>query len=351
MSTEELWKEMHMEELLTNLKELFPYDGLSFERLLELLWKGDLLSVVKEVSRVCTDVFSMNAGTLKQLFAGLILMGMISAFYVHFADLIEKYHLSDFGFFSVYLVLTTVLARCFSYFMGMVSTLLENILLFVKTMMPLYLMSVSIATGTLTAAAEGQLFLLLLYTVEKVLMKGFLPIVTFFFLVTVLEGMDGAERWQFLLDLVKKGLEMGVKIALGGVAAIGFLQSLLMPALDGLRGTALQRMITAIPGLGNGAESVLRLACASALVIKNSVGILLIILLFVFCLSPLLKILFLALILKLAAAVMGVISDKRLVGIVERTGQAGLLVFRIAGSAMLFFWFAIAATTMAVKTF
>jgi len=75
----------------------------------------------------------------------------------------------------------------------------------------------------------------------------------------------------------------------------------------------------------------------SAVVIRNSIGVLLLLLLLAACAAPLLEILFTAFLIKCAAAFMGIVSDKRVTNCTDHMGNAGMLLFRTAGTAMLLF--------------
>lgn len=345
----ELWKEMHMGDMLDRIGQMFPAMHFSVHHMLELLLQGDLRGVLREACDTVLSMATVNCQSLRQVLISFLMLGILGAFYAHFSNLVEKYRLSEISFYFIYLVQATMLARCYAWFLEMVQTLLDNLILFVRLLMPIYLLSVSVATGTVTAGAGCQLLLFLIYGIEEGLQKMLLPMLSFFFLIALLEGTEGSERWDGILELIKKGTQASLGAALSGVAAIGFLQAVLTPAVDSLKGTAMQRLIMAIPGLGNSAESVIRLAAGSAVVLKNGIGVLLLVLLLVLCAAPLLQILALVFTLKLASAVMGIVCDKRLAKVVDRTGQTGMLMFRVAGTALLFFWLAIALTTVSVR--
>ena len=80
----------------------------------------------------------------------------------------------------------------------------------------------------------------------------------------------------------------------------------------------------------------------SAVVIRNSIGVVLLLLLLLLCAVPLLKIAVIAGMLKCAAAFMGIVSDRRITACANRIGDASLLLFRLTGTAMLLFVIAVA---------
>ena len=75
----------------------------------------------------------------------------------------------------------------------------------------------------------------------------------------------------------------------------------------------------------------------SAVIIKNSIGVFLLILLLGLCMAPLLKILLMGILLKGAAALMGIVSDKRITACADHAGDAVMMLFRTVGTAMLLF--------------
>ena len=68
------------------------------------------------------------------------------------------------------------------------------------------------------------------------------------------------------------------------------LQSMVAPALDAWKRTAAQKAIAAIPGLGDLAEGTAQVLLGSAVLVKNSLGMFVGILLAVLLVVPLLKI-------------------------------------------------------------
>ena len=149
----------------------------------------------------------------------------------------------------------------------------ENILLFVKLMVPAYLLSVGVSSGAVTAGASYQMMILVVYGVEYVLSAGLLPLIYSFVMLVIINGIWPEEKLGLLIELVNKIIGWLLKGALGVVTGIGVFQALIAPVVDSARTSALQRLISAIPGVGNAAGGVAELALGSAMVIRNSMGV------------------------------------------------------------------------------
>ena len=129
------------------------------------------------------------------------------------------------------------------------------------------------------------------------------------------------------------------------MTGISVFQALITPVVDSVKKSALQRLVSVIPGIGDAADGALDMVLGSALVIKNSIGVVLLLLILVLCAAPLIKIGLIAGVLKCAAALMGVVGDKRITTCVNRAGDAGLLLLKTTGTAMLLFLISIAVVT------
>ena len=214
---------------------------------------------------------------------------------------------------------------------------MENIILFVKLMVPTYLLAVGVASGPTTVGAGYQLMLLLIYGTEKILLGVVLPLIYSYSLLNLINGIWVEEKLALLTDLLEKAIGWILKASLGVVTGISVFQSLITPVLDSVKTSAVEKALSALPGIGNAADGILELAVGSAVVIRNSIGVLLLLLLIAACAVPLLQILLTAVFIKGAAAFMGIVSDKRVTNCTDRMGNAGMLLFRTAGTAMLLF--------------
>ena len=78
-----------------------------------------------------------------------------------------------------------------------------------------------------------------------------------------------------------------------------------------------------MPGIGGLTEGMFEMVLGSAVLVKNSLGIFMTFILIALCAAPILKIAMTACVIKLSAALIGIISDKRV-------GEGNLMLLRIA---------------------
>lgn len=334
---ESIWQDYGLDQLEEGMASLFPEYNLSLTDLLEKVMTGDILGAVTGFFQGILSNMSDSAMSVKNIFLWLIILGVISALMTHFVEVFDKHQIADLSFYFIYLLMSAILLKCFSQALLTATESIENIVLFVKLLVPTYLLSVGVATGTTTVTAYYQLLMLLIYGVEKILVGVVLPFIYSYCLLSMVNGIWVEEKLTLFIELIEKGVGWILKASLGIVTGISVFQAVVTPTIDSVKAASLQKAISAIPGVGNVADGVVELVVGSAVVIKNSIGIVLLILLLVLCAAPLLQIFFTAALLKCAAAFVGMVSGKRITGCVNHIGDACMLLFRTAGTAMLLF--------------
>lgn len=344
MELELIWQDYGLDKLEEGISRLFPEKNLNLEQLFSQMMSGDIFGAVSALFQGSIADFTAQLMSMRDVFLWLLVLGIVSALLTHFVEIFDKRQVADMGFYFMYLLCTTVLLKCFFQAASTAGETMENIILFVKLLVPAYLLSVGVAAGSVSAGASQQLMLFAVYGVEAVLSSWLLPLIYSFCMLSVVNGIWIEEKLNFLIDFLGKAVGWVLKGALGVVTGIGIFQRLIAPMVDSARNSVLQKMISAIPGVGNTAGSVTELILGSAVVIRNSIGAILLLLLLLLCALPLLKIAVISGVLKAAAAFMGIVSDNRLTACADRIGNAGFLLLRTAGTAMMLFLMAIAVT-------
>lgn len=343
-----VWQDYGLDKLEEGIGRLFPKGGVDFEKLLGQVMSGDIFGALGSLFEGSFQEFTSQLAGMRNVLVWMLVMGIVSALITHFIEIFDRHQVADIGFYFMYLLFTAVLFKCFGVAAETAAGAMENIILFVKLLVPAYLITVGVSAGAVTAGTSYQIMLFVVYGVEYILSAGLVPLIYSYCMLAVVNGIWTEEKLNLLIDLLGKAIGWVLKGALGVVTGISIFQSLIAPVVDSARNSALEKFISAIPGVGSTAGGIAELVLGSAVVIRNSVGVVLLLLLLLLCAAPLLKIALVAVTLKCAAAFMGIVSDKRITTCVDRTGTAGLLLLRTAGTAVLLFLIAIAVTTARV---
>lgn len=337
-----LWKDYGLDRLEDGVEKLFPERTLDLGKLFLQVMEGDLFGAVAGLFRDGAIDIAGEIASMRNVFVWLLVLGIVSTLMTHFVEIFDGQQVADIGFYFLYLLFTTVLLKCFAQAAETAGSVLENTVLFAKLLIPAYLFSIGVSSGAVTAGISRQLMLLAVYGVEALLSAALLPLARSICMLSVVNGIWIEEKLNFLIDLLGRAAGWALKGAVAVVTGLGIFQRLIAPVVDSARNLALQKLISAIPGVGNTVGGVTELVFGSAMVIRNSIGVVLLLLLIALCVLPLLKIAVIAFLLKTAAAFMGIAGDARITACTDRTGNACLLLLRVAGTAMLLFLVAIA---------
>lgn len=348
MELQTIWQDYGLDELEAGMQTLFPQSKVSLSTFFQMILEGDVLAALEYLVEGSISGMAGQFVGMKNILIWLLILGLVSALLNHFVGIFDKRQIADLSFYYIYLLFSAVLLKCFVQAAQTAEVAIENIILFVKILVPTYMVVVGVSTGTATATGYSQLLVLIIFGVEHVLLGLVVPLIYCFIILSIVNCIWAEDKLALFMELVEKAIGWVLKIAMGIVTGVSVFQAILTPMIDSVKKTALQKTLSVIPGIGDVADGAVELVAGTAVVIKNSVGIVLVVLLLVLCAAPLIRIFLTALLFKGAAAFMGIIGDKRITACANRTGDAGMLLFRTTGTAMLLFLITLAVVAATV---
>ena len=335
-----LWQDMDTVE--KRFETLFPEYQFDGKQVLSLILQGDIKGAVTTLVRGLTGMVKAQFQEIRTLFVMVLVLGITAALFSNFADIFQSRQVSDIAFYFIYLLLTAGLLKVFGNAADIVREMLNQVTTFMQLFIPTYLLAVGTAAGTASAAAYYQLFLMVVYLIEKCYLSILLPLIYCFILLRVINGIWMEEKLNLLLDFVQKMVGYGIKITLGIITGFSLLQSMISPVVDALETSALKKAVSMIPGIGGLTEGMFEMVAGSAVLIKNSIGIYITIVMIFVCILPVLKILLLSGALKAGAALIGIVSDKRMTNLANRAGDGSMMLLKVALSAIALFIISVA---------
>lgn len=337
---EMLWQDMDAVE--KQFETLFPEHHFNGKQVLSLILQGNIKGAVTTLISGLTGTVKAQFGEIRTLFVLILILGITAALFSNFADIFQSRQVSDIAFYFIYMLLTAGMLKVFGNAAAIVREMLNQVTTFMQLFIPTYLLAVGTAAGTASAAAYYQLFLMVVYLIEKCYLSILLPMIYCFILLSVINGIWMEEKLNLLLDFIQKLVGYGIKITIGIITGFSLLQSMISPVVDALETSALKKAVSMIPGIGGLTEGVFEMVAGSAVLIKNSIGIYITIVMLFVCILPILKILLLSGALKAGAALIGIVSDKRMTNLANRAGDGSLMLLKVALSAIALFIISVA---------
>ena len=237
----DVWEKYGLEEAARNLDNLLPDYELDMKEIWGHVLHGEIGTAIGMLwEGVKGKILSEMAG-MKNIFASVLILGIISALFANFSDVFQNHQIADISFYFLYLLLMSVLMKAFLAAADIAGETVGNIVLFIKMFIPAYFMAVGAARGAVTGAVYYQFTLVLAYGVEKILLSFLIPLVYSYVLLALMNGIWAEERLTLLLDFLKKGIGAGLKVAMGAVTSLSLFQSMIAPALDSLKSSAVKK--------------------------------------------------------------------------------------------------------------
>lgn len=346
---ENIWQEMDLDTAEESFKSMFPEYHFDGKQVLSLIAQGKIIAAVSALISGLVDTVKAQFGEIRTLFVMILILGITAALFSNFADVFQNHQVSDIAFYFIYLMLITVLIKSFGNAASIVREMLNQLITFIQLFIPTYILTIGTASGAASAVAYYQLFLMAIYIIEKIYLSLLVPMVYCFTLLGVINGIWMEEKLNLLLDLLHKLISSCIKITFAIITGLSMMQSMITPIMDALETSALKKAVSAIPGIGNLTEGVFEMVVGSAVLIKNSIGIYITLVMLFICALPIIKILLLAGVLKAGSALVGIVSDKRLTNCANRVGDGSFMLLQLALSAIALFIISIAIMACATN--
>lgn len=248
-------------------------------------------------------------------------MIFIAAVLAEFADVFGNGQAGSISFYIVYLALFTMLMENFSRLGSTLTNWLLGLTDFMKVLSPAYFMTVAASTGSSTAAAFYEGILLMIWAVQWLLANLFLPAVNLSLLLKMVNYLSKEEMLTKMAELLDVAVNWGLKTLLGAIVGLQIVRNMVSPVMDAMKRSAVGKAASAIPGIGNAVTAVTELVLTSAVMVRNSFGAVIVILLLLIGAGPIIHYGSLSLVYRFLAAIAQPISDKRVVGALSTMGR------------------------------
>lgn len=327
--TEELIKKMEFDEVQDMLNEMLGEGSFSFSGALKKLVTGEEAFSKEAVQEFLHGLFFSGLSREKTLFFRILLLILLSSIFAGFGEVFDGEQVGEISFYVVYLLLFAMLMDSFS---ALCVSLYENLSWlsrFMKVLSPAYFLAVAASSGGTTAAVFYEGVLLLVWLIQWILLTVLLPGIHICTVVRFVNNLSREEMLGKLSELLETGINWGLKTLLGLVIGLQVVKNLVAPVMDSLKRSVVGKTAGAIPGVGNAVNAVTELIVTGAVLVRNSLGIVVMLALLLAGAGPVIHYGMLSLSYKFLAAVAQPVSDKRIVGCLSTMGESCGLLLRL----------------------
>lgn len=276
------------------------------------------------------------------LLGKLVILAVICAVLQNLTAAFDRGSTGQLTYMVTYLVLITIALGSFGFAVQAAREVVDNMVMFMQALLPL-LLTLLVAVGGVASAAIFHPIVLVTVTTAGTLVKNVvLPLIFFAAVLDIVSHLSDRFQVSQLSGLMKT-----VAMGLLGLFSTVFLGVLSIQGVAGALGDSLAIRTAKfatdafIPVVGGMFSDALEAVVSSSLLIKNAVGITGALAILLMLALPLLKIISLAFIYKLAGALIQPVGDNKLGECLNKLGNSLITIFAAVATVGLLFFFAI----------
>lgn len=353
---EDSYLDAWMEEIdFTDLDDLLEEDifpeqrePLKFSTLVqELLTDGVTDFDYTQIVSWMKDALVYELETNRKILVEVVVLAVGFSILKHFSDAFKQAYISEICFLLVYSIVAVLLLQSFQIYSSIADEVLSQSVDFMKSLVPTFCISMVFSAGVETSAGFYQMAFLVIYLIQWLFLKILMPLLHVYVLLELFNHFFEDEKFGNLTELIKGILNWGMKSAGVVVLGLNVVQGLISPAKDRLTNGSINKAAAVIPGIGDVLSGMGEVMLGAGILIKNCVGVAALLILIAIAMMPVLKILMLSLMYKLAAVVVEPAADKRIAGCLKGMAEGGMLYLKLVLYCVALLFVTVALTTMA----
>jgi len=274
-----------------------------------------------------------------KLLVTIIMLSIMSLILENLQTAFEKGTVSRVAYTICYMVVLVIAVNSFSVAIGYAKDAITGMIDFMMAMLPLLFALMASMGNVVTVSVAHPLVIFMVHTVGTLIRTIVFPLLFFSALLHLVSSLSVKYKLTQLGNLLR-GIAMGflgvmLTVFLGVISVQGITSSV----ADGVTiRTAKYVTGNFVPVVGKMFADATDTVISASLLVKNSIGLAGVIIILFLCAFPAIKILTLALIYNLAAAVMQPLGDTPITTCLQAIGKTLLYVFAaLAAVSMMFF--------------
>lgn len=317
----ELLESMDFTDVDRMMEDLFPQERMGFADAVRQIMLGNTdvgRDAIKEMLQErILGAWEVNRKSILYL----ILLAIASAVFIGFSDIFQTRQVSQISFYMIYLLVMGICLASFQAASEWMANGVHTLTGFMKVLYPVYFAAVTVAKGSISSLAFYHLAIILIVVIEELLLHLIVPGIHMYVIIRVMNSLQSEDYLSKFAELLETAIGWGLKALMGGMIGLNVIQGMLGPAIDTVKRSAVTRGMEMVPGVGDLLGGTAEVALGTAVLIKNSIGIVGMFLCLVLCLAPLLQLAVITLGYKLAAALVQPVSDKRIIECISGVGE------------------------------
>lgn len=313
------------------------YSDIDFKEMISEIMTGESKNVFKDmVSKISDNVFAELIYNKKAM-SKIIILAIMSAFFTCFSAAFNTKQITDTGFFVTYTVIMTILIASFMVVCSVAEEMIGVLLKFMEVILPSYVLAIGTSVGVGTGTGFYEIMIIVMMAVEYIILKMVIPAIKIYVVISLLNNILNEDMMSKTTELIKTFIRWTTKLMMGVIVGVNVVQSMVMPMADMAKGKGIYKVLTFLPGVGNGAKTISEIMLGCGVLIKNAIGVAGIVIIVCIVLVPIIKVLAFSVCYRFTAAIIQPISDKKIVKSISGVYEGAEMLMQVMlTTAMIF---------------
>ncbi|WP_162300581.1 stage III sporulation protein AE [Anaerosacchariphilus polymeriproducens] len=348
-TNEQLMDKLEMHEVQDTIDEILEENTIDIKQTIMDMLKGKIPFDMKDIIDMILSRLFSGIVQNRDIFIHILLFAVAGAIFHNFSEAFRNTQISEIGFYIIYMLLLAVLVKSFSSIAQIASIGVENLLDFMRALLPSYFLAITFSGGTVSSMVFYEIVLFIITAVEWLLKNLVIPMIHIYVVLVLVNDLLKEDTLSKLAELIKNIVEWLLKTLLAAVIGINIVQGMISPVIDSFKTGIFAKTASMLPGLGNVVNAATEVVLGAGILIKNGIGVAALIIIAFICIIPFVNIIVVTVIYQLSAAVIQPISDKRIVKSLTGIGTGARLLSKVVLTAGVMFLLTIAIITVSTN--
>ena len=307
-----------------------------------------VFSVTAILEKGLAVLFGEMKSTVRLLVV-IIAISILSTYLINIQGSFQSKGATNAAFFVCYLVVSGISSAALLEVVGCGKMLVQNISVFMRMLVPVIMVSLVSSGAPVTATTFELVMVGIIELTEWVVEVFFIPMLMMSAALSIVNNLSETMEAGKLIQFMNKTIKWGIGIVMTVFVGVMNLQGIVSGSADGLA-VKITKFATSnlIPVVGGALAETVETVINCGAVIKNSVGVLGIIMVVLMAAIPLLKTAACLIMFRLCAAVLQPIADKRIVKSVSDISDSVSGIFGLVAALTVMF---VIMLTIIIKIF
>ncbi|WP_066500256.1 stage III sporulation protein AE [Abyssisolibacter fermentans] len=346
---------LDLNELLKQIQDVNSSSGeylpkINFKEFLTALIKGEKILDSGEILNGMLKMIFSEVRNNISILAKLLILSIICGVLMNLRNAFNNDSISEVAYLACYIVIMSIVIKSCLTGIRIGKEAIDQMVSFMQALFPTMMILLAAMGGITSSAIFQPIILGTMTTVSVIIKEIIIPLIYFSSIIGLINNISNKVQISKLAQLMRQVSVVIIGVCFTIFMGILSIQGMTAANVDGVTiRTAKFAIDSFIPIVGGYLSEAVDTVIGCSMLLKNAIGVVGLITLFIICIIPCIKIMSLIIIYKFTAALIQPIADKKLVESISEISKAFVLVLAAVISVALMFFITITIIITAGK--